>query len=136
MDQILLENIHTGFLLVEGGKNCPFFGQKWHFWAMKLQILKLFWPSKCIFLPIFPPYCTYMMIDMLEAPLVPLQGKLSEKMHLKGQNGFKTGIFSAQKCHFWPKKSNFYPPLTNRNTVWMFSNSIWSIGTKKYNFYA
>ena len=51
-----------------------------------------------------------MRIDMMEAPLVPLQGKLSEKMHLKGQNGFNTLIFSAQKCRFWPKKGNFNPP--------------------------
>ena len=75
-----------------GDKNCPFLVKNSIFGLLNCR----FWCQfgllnvLLIVLPIISPYCPYMMTGILGPPSVFLLGKLSEKMHLEGQKGFKT----------------------------------------------
>ena len=90
-----------------------FLGQKRHFWALKLQVLKPFWPSKCIFSLNFPCEGT---LGGLQHAIHRVGGIIGKKCIYKVKIASKSGIPEPRNAAFDQKRAVF-APITNRNPV-------------------
>ena len=87
----------------------PYLGQKRHFWALKLQVLKPF----CIFSLNFPCEGT---LGGLQHAIHCVGGIIGKKCIYKVKIASKSGIPDPRNAAFDQKRAVF-APITNRNPV-------------------
>ena len=90
----------------------PFFGQKQHFWSLKLQILMPIWPFKC-FVDCFtnnPPLLPLHDDRHFGAPLSIFTGEIKWKNAFRRPKGLQNLNFQCPKMLFLTKKGQFLSP--------------------------